>query len=145
MRGRRTVRRASPRPARWPADVPTALAAPIDHVLVDARAWRVTGFEVLPRDGQQRPPADRRDARAPLTSLLGDEPRPDLAQALRWYSLAASSPTLAPPFDRLCFSHITSRFVMSLYQSLRSLGPVERPEEFQCADTLILWSFLMGS
>ena len=35
----------------WPADVPTALAAPIDHVLVDGRAWRVTGFEVLPATG----------------------------------------------------------------------------------------------
>ncbi|WP_456788609.1 endonuclease/exonuclease/phosphatase family protein [Cellulomonas sp. P5_C5] len=36
----------------WPATVPTALAAPIDHVLVDARTWRVTGFEVLPPTGR---------------------------------------------------------------------------------------------
>lgn len=35
----------------WPASVPTAFAAPIDHVLVDGRAWRVTGFEVLPPTG----------------------------------------------------------------------------------------------
>ena len=35
----------------WPADVPTVFAAPIDHVLVDARAWQVTGFEVLPPTG----------------------------------------------------------------------------------------------
>ncbi|GEL99988.1 endonuclease/exonuclease/phosphatase family protein [Cellulomonas terrae] len=35
----------------WPADVPTVFSAPIDHVLVDARAWRVTGFAVLPRTG----------------------------------------------------------------------------------------------
>jgi endonuclease/exonuclease/phosphatase (EEP) superfamily protein YafD len=31
----------------WPADVPRVLGAPIDHVLVDGRAWRVTGFGVL--------------------------------------------------------------------------------------------------
>ncbi|VTR75846.1 endonuclease/exonuclease/phosphatase family protein [Cellulomonas hominis] len=31
----------------WPAQVPTVLGAPIDHVLVDGRAWRVTGFAVL--------------------------------------------------------------------------------------------------
>ncbi|KQY24866.1 endonuclease/exonuclease/phosphatase [Cellulomonas sp. Root485] len=36
----------------WPADVPTAFAAPIDHVLVDGRVWRVTGFEVLPPTGR---------------------------------------------------------------------------------------------
>ncbi|WP_255596191.1 endonuclease/exonuclease/phosphatase family protein [Cellulomonas sp. C5510] len=35
----------------WPADLPRVLAAPIDHVLVDARVWRVTGFGVLPRVG----------------------------------------------------------------------------------------------
>ncbi|GIG37806.1 endonuclease/exonuclease/phosphatase family protein [Cellulomonas pakistanensis] len=35
----------------WPADVPRLLAAPIDHVLVDGRAWRVTGFGVLPQVG----------------------------------------------------------------------------------------------
>jgi endonuclease/exonuclease/phosphatase (EEP) superfamily protein YafD len=31
----------------WPADVPRWLAAPIDHVLVDGRVWRVTGFAAL--------------------------------------------------------------------------------------------------
>lgn len=35
----------------WPADVPRWLAAPIDHVLVDGRAWRVTGFAALPSVG----------------------------------------------------------------------------------------------
>lgn len=35
----------------WPATVPTMFAAPIDHVLVDARIWHVTGFEVLPPTG----------------------------------------------------------------------------------------------
>lgn len=35
----------------WPSDVPRVLAAPIDHVLVDGRAWRVTGFGVLDRVG----------------------------------------------------------------------------------------------
>lgn len=35
----------------WPADLPRVLGAPIDHVLVDARVWRVTGFGVLPRTG----------------------------------------------------------------------------------------------
>ncbi len=35
----------------WPADVPRVLAAPIDHVLVDGRAWRVTAFGVLDRVG----------------------------------------------------------------------------------------------
>ncbi|GCE76976.1 endonuclease/exonuclease/phosphatase family protein [Cellulomonas biazotea] len=35
----------------WPAAAPTLLAAPIDHVLVDGRTWRVTGFEVLARTG----------------------------------------------------------------------------------------------
>lgn len=35
----------------WPASVPSLLAAPIDHVLVDARVWRVTGFAVLPAVG----------------------------------------------------------------------------------------------
>jgi len=35
----------------WPASAPSVLAAPIDHVLVDGRAWRVTGFEVLGATG----------------------------------------------------------------------------------------------
>nr|WP_205693283.1 endonuclease/exonuclease/phosphatase family protein [Cellulomonas sp. IC4_254] len=35
----------------WPADVPRVLAAPIDHVLVDGRAWRVTAFGVLDQVG----------------------------------------------------------------------------------------------
>ncbi len=35
----------------WPASAPRFLAAPIDHVLVDGRAWRVVGFQVLPRTG----------------------------------------------------------------------------------------------
>lgn len=35
----------------WPADVPRVLGAPIDHVLVDGRTWRVTGFGVLPAVG----------------------------------------------------------------------------------------------
>lgn len=35
----------------WPAGVPTLLAAPIDHVLVDGRRWRVTSFDVLPETG----------------------------------------------------------------------------------------------
>jgi endonuclease/exonuclease/phosphatase (EEP) superfamily protein YafD len=35
----------------WPSSAPSGLAAPIDHVLVDGRAWRVTGFEVLGRTG----------------------------------------------------------------------------------------------
>lgn len=35
----------------WPADVPRWLAAPIDHVLVDGRTWRVTGFAALPSVG----------------------------------------------------------------------------------------------
>jgi endonuclease/exonuclease/phosphatase (EEP) superfamily protein YafD len=35
----------------WPARVPPLLGAPIDHVLVDGRAWRVTGFAVLPAVG----------------------------------------------------------------------------------------------
>ena len=35
----------------WPSDVPRVLAAPIDHVLVDGRAWRVTSFGVLNRVG----------------------------------------------------------------------------------------------
>lgn len=35
----------------WPADVPRVLAAPIDHVLVDGRVWRVTAFGVLDRVG----------------------------------------------------------------------------------------------
>jgi endonuclease/exonuclease/phosphatase (EEP) superfamily protein YafD len=41
----------------WPADVPRTLAAPIDHVLVDARAWRVTGYAALPavRSSDHRP------------------------------------------------------------------------------------------
>ncbi|WP_282945105.1 endonuclease/exonuclease/phosphatase family protein [Cellulomonas endometrii] len=49
----------------WPAQAPPALGAPIDHVLVDGRAWRVTGFAVLrgvgggaPRPGVA-PPARR--------------------------------------------------------------------------------------
>lgn len=36
----------------WPADVPRALGAPIDHVLVDSRVWEVTGYAVLPRVGE---------------------------------------------------------------------------------------------
>ncbi len=35
----------------WPSGWPAALGAPIDHVLVDTRAWRVTGFAVLPDVG----------------------------------------------------------------------------------------------
>jgi endonuclease/exonuclease/phosphatase (EEP) superfamily protein YafD len=35
----------------WPAGAPRFLAAPIDHVLVDGRAWRVVGFQVLQRTG----------------------------------------------------------------------------------------------
>lgn len=35
----------------WPATVPALLAAPIDHVLVDDRAWRVLDARVLPRVG----------------------------------------------------------------------------------------------
>ncbi|MFC8191686.1 endonuclease/exonuclease/phosphatase family protein [Cellulomonas sp. NPDC057328] len=35
----------------WPAGVPTLLAAPIDHVLVDARTWRVVDARVLPATG----------------------------------------------------------------------------------------------
>jgi endonuclease/exonuclease/phosphatase (EEP) superfamily protein YafD len=35
----------------WPADVPRALAAPIDHVLVDGRTWRVAGYAALPAVG----------------------------------------------------------------------------------------------
>lgn len=35
----------------WPASAPRLLAAPIDHVLVDGRAWRVVGFQVLQRTG----------------------------------------------------------------------------------------------
>ncbi|WP_309134642.1 endonuclease/exonuclease/phosphatase family protein, partial [Cellulomonas sp.] len=35
----------------WPAAAPTLLSAPIDHVLVDGRAWRVVDAEVLPAVG----------------------------------------------------------------------------------------------
>ena len=35
----------------WPASAPTWLATPIDHVLVDGRAWRVLDFDVLPATG----------------------------------------------------------------------------------------------
>jgi endonuclease/exonuclease/phosphatase (EEP) superfamily protein YafD len=35
----------------WPSGWPAALGAPIDHVLVDARVWRVVGFAVLPDVG----------------------------------------------------------------------------------------------
>jgi endonuclease/exonuclease/phosphatase (EEP) superfamily protein YafD len=35
----------------WPAGSPEVLGAPIDHVLVDGRAWRVAGFAVLPAVG----------------------------------------------------------------------------------------------
>jgi len=35
----------------WPATAPSLLAAPIDHVLVDGRAWAVTGFRVLAATG----------------------------------------------------------------------------------------------
>ncbi|GEK19647.1 endonuclease/exonuclease/phosphatase family protein [Cellulomonas xylanilytica] len=47
----------------WPATVPTLVAAPIDHVLVDGRVWRVTGFEVLPPTGA----SDHRPIVATLT------------------------------------------------------------------------------
>lgn len=35
----------------WPTDMPEVLGAPIDHVLVDGRVWRVAGFAVLPAVG----------------------------------------------------------------------------------------------
>ncbi|PSL01909.1 endonuclease/exonuclease/phosphatase (EEP) superfamily protein YafD [Haloactinopolyspora alba] len=35
----------------WPADLPRWLGAPIDHVLVDARTWRVEAFHVLDARG----------------------------------------------------------------------------------------------
>lgn len=35
----------------WPSSAPSLLAAPIDHVLVDGRAWRVVDFAVLPATG----------------------------------------------------------------------------------------------
>ncbi|WP_426592307.1 endonuclease/exonuclease/phosphatase family protein [Cellulomonas sp. McL0617] len=35
----------------WPSSAPTLLAAPIDHVLVDGRTWRVVSFDVLPATG----------------------------------------------------------------------------------------------
>lgn len=35
----------------WPSGWPAALGAPIDHVLVDSRVWRVRGFAVLPDVG----------------------------------------------------------------------------------------------
>jgi len=35
----------------WPATAPRLLGAPIDHVLVDARAWRVLSVEVLDAGG----------------------------------------------------------------------------------------------
>lgn len=35
----------------WPAALPEVLGAPIDHVLVDGRVWRVAGFAVLPPVG----------------------------------------------------------------------------------------------
>jgi endonuclease/exonuclease/phosphatase (EEP) superfamily protein YafD len=35
----------------WPANAPTWLSAPIDHVLVDARTWRVASFAVLAPTG----------------------------------------------------------------------------------------------
>ncbi|MBD8058513.1 endonuclease/exonuclease/phosphatase family protein [Cellulomonas sp. JH27-2] len=35
----------------WPAAAPTWLATPIDHVLVDGRAWRPLRFDVLPATG----------------------------------------------------------------------------------------------
>jgi endonuclease/exonuclease/phosphatase (EEP) superfamily protein YafD len=35
----------------WPASLPSRLSAPIDHILVDGRAWRVTSFAVLPATG----------------------------------------------------------------------------------------------
>lgn len=47
----------------WPADVPRVLAAPIDHVLVDGRVWRVTGFAALPAVGA----SDHRPVVAHLT------------------------------------------------------------------------------
>lgn len=41
----------------WPAHIPSVLAAPIDHVLVDGRAWQVVAFHVLPAvgDSDHRP------------------------------------------------------------------------------------------
>jgi endonuclease/exonuclease/phosphatase (EEP) superfamily protein YafD len=47
----------------WPADVPRWLAAPIDHVLVDGRVWRVTGFAALASVGS----SDHRPVVAHLT------------------------------------------------------------------------------
>jgi len=35
----------------WPSSAPSLLATPIDHVLVDGRAWRVVDFAVLPATG----------------------------------------------------------------------------------------------
>jgi len=35
----------------WPSSAPSLLAAPIDHVFVDGRAWRVVDFAVLPATG----------------------------------------------------------------------------------------------
>lgn len=35
----------------WPSGWPAAMGAPIDHVLVDGRVWRVLGFAVLPDVG----------------------------------------------------------------------------------------------
>ena len=35
----------------WPSSAPSLLAAPIDHVLVDGRVWRVVSFDVLPATG----------------------------------------------------------------------------------------------
>jgi endonuclease/exonuclease/phosphatase (EEP) superfamily protein YafD len=35
----------------WPSSAPSLLAAPIDHVFVDGRAWRVVSFAVLPQTG----------------------------------------------------------------------------------------------
>ncbi|WP_129337759.1 endonuclease/exonuclease/phosphatase family protein [Cellulomonas endophytica] len=36
----------------WPAAVPSAVSTPIDHVLVDTRAWRVVEHRVLPATGR---------------------------------------------------------------------------------------------
>ncbi|WP_028048668.1 endonuclease/exonuclease/phosphatase family protein [Cellulomonas sp. URHD0024] len=35
----------------WPSSAPSLLAAPIDHVFVDGRVWRVVRFAVLPATG----------------------------------------------------------------------------------------------
>lgn len=51
----------------WPAAVPSWLATPIDHVLVDGRTWRPVSFRVLPATGgsDHRPVVAVVAARAP--------------------------------------------------------------------------------